>query len=47
MLIETFVETARYTGGVYRACGWIRVGATQGRGCDDTNNRPDKPKKDI
>ena len=32
MLIETFVETPRYTGAVYRASGWIRVGATQGRG---------------
>ena len=30
--IETFVETPRYTGAVYRASGWIHVGATQGRG---------------
>ena len=47
VLIETFVETPRYTGAVYRASGWIRVGPTQGRGRYDTNNRYDKPKKDI
>ena len=32
VLIETFVETPRYTGAVYRAPNWIRVGTTQGRG---------------
>ena len=47
VLIETFVETPRYTGAVYRASGWIRVGTTQGRGRYDTSNRYDKPKKDI
>ena len=47
VLIETFVETPRYTGAVYRASGWIRVGATQGRGRYNMNNRSDKPKKDI
>ena len=31
MLVETFVETPRYTGAVYRASGWIHVGTTQGR----------------
>ena len=47
VLIETFVEVPRFTGAVYRASGWIRVGATQGRGRYDTNKRYDKPKKDI
>ena len=47
LLIETFVETPRYTGAVYRASGWIRVGATRERGRYDTNNRYDKPKKDM
>ena len=47
VLIETFVETPRYTGAVYRASGWTRVGATQGRGRYDTNQCHDKPKKDI
>ena len=32
VLIETFVETPRYTGAVYRASGWTYVGTTQGRG---------------
>ena len=41
------METPRYTGAVYRASGWIRVGATQGRGRYNMNNRSDKPKKDI
>ena len=40
-LIETFVETPRCTGAVWRASGWTRVGATQGRG------RYDKPGKDV
>ena len=31
-VLETFVETPRYTGAVYRASGWIHVGTTQGRG---------------
>ena len=47
VLIETFVETPRYTGAVYRASGWTHVGATQGRGRYDTKNRYDKPKKDV
>ena len=32
VLIETFVETPRYTDAVYRASGWLHVGTTQGRG---------------
>ena len=32
VLIETFVETPRYTGAVYKASGWIRVGTTQAAG---------------
>ena len=47
VLIETFVETPRHTGAVYRASGWIHVGTTQGRGRYDTQNLYDKPKKDI
>ena len=47
VLIETFVETPRYSGAVYRASGWTRVGTTQGRGRYDTKNRYDKPQKDI
>ncbi len=47
VLIETFVEIPRYTGGVYRASGWIHVGTTQGRGRYDTHTQYGKPKKDI
>ena len=47
VLIETFVETPRYTGAVYRASGWIRVGTTQGRGRYDRDKLYDKPRKDI
>ena len=31
VLIETFVETPRYTGAVYRASGWLRVGTPRAR----------------
>ena len=47
VLIETFVETPRYTGAVYRASGWLHVGATQGRGRYDRGKLYDKPRKDI
>ena len=47
VLIETFVETTRYTGAVYRASGWIHVGATQGHGRYDRERKYEKPKKDV
>ena len=47
VLIETFVETPRYTGAVYRASGWLRVGTTQGRGRYDRDKLYDKPRKDV
>jgi hypothetical protein len=31
-LVETFVEPDRFAGTSYRAAGWVRVGATTGRG---------------
>lgn len=31
-LVETFVERGRFAGTSYQAAGWIRVGATTGRG---------------
>ena len=46
-LIETFVETPRYTGAVYRASGWLHVGTTQGRGRYDRDKLFDKPRKDV
>ena len=47
VLIETFVETPRYTGAVYRASGWTHVGTTQGRGRYDRHTKRAQPKKDI
>ena len=47
VLIETFVETPRFTGAVYRASGWIHVGTTRGRGRYDRQRQFDKPRKDI
>ena len=47
VLIETFVETPRYTGHVYKASGWLRVGTTQGRGRYDRHTKRAQPKKNI
>ncbi len=47
VLIETFVETPRFNGGLYRASGWIHVGTTQGRGRYDTRKQYLKPIKDV
>ena len=47
VLIKTFVETPRYTGHVYKASGWLRVGTTQGRGRYDQHTKRAQPKKDI
>jgi len=35
LLLETFVEQHRFTGGCYRAANWIPVGLTTGRGRND------------
>ena len=32
VLVETCVETPRFTGVLYKASGWTLVGTTQGRG---------------
>ena len=47
VLIETFVETPRFTGALYKASGWTHVGTTQGRGRYDRHTRRDRPKKDV
>ena len=47
VLIETFVETPRYTGAVNRASGWIHVGTTHGRGRYDRDRQFNKPKMDV
>ena len=47
VLMETFVETPRFSGITYKASGWIHVGATQGRGRYDTRKEFGKPIKAI
>jgi len=39
LLLETFVEQDRFTGGCYRAANWIDVGLTAGRGRNDRRHR--------
>ena len=43
VLIETFVQTPRYTGAVYKASGWTHVGTTQGGGRYDRYSKRDQP----
>ena len=45
VLIETFVETPRSTGAVYRASGWLPVCTSQGRGCYDRQEQFDTPRE--
>ena len=45
LLIETFVETPRFTGTTYKASGSTQVGVTLGRGRYDRRKQYDKPKK--
>ncbi len=47
VLLETFVEQARFRGTCYRAANWIHVGQTQGRGKLDRHKRFAVPVKDI
>jgi hypothetical protein len=39
LLVETFVDPARYTGACYRAANWAEIGETSGRGRDDRQHR--------
>jgi len=47
VLLETFVETGRFTGATYRAANWTHVGQTQGRGKLDRDHRHAVPVKDV
>lgn len=47
VLLETFVETGRFTGASYRAANWINVGRTKGRGKLDRHHQHALPVKDI
>ena len=46
-LLETFVDTNRFSGTCYRAANWLCVGQTQGRGRQDQHNQAAKTVKDI
>ena len=46
-LLESFVDTAQYTGASYQAANWIHVGSTKGRGRQDRFHRECRPIKDI
>lgn len=47
VLLETFVESDRFSGHCYRAANWICVGRTQGRGKLHVRNTPGVAPKDI
>lgn len=47
VLLETFVESERFSGASYKAANWIRVGKTKGRGKLDRENRHALPVKDV
>jgi hypothetical protein len=47
VLLETFVETDRFSGASYRAANWAHVGRTQGRGKLDRQHQRPLPLKDV
>jgi hypothetical protein len=47
VLMETFVEAARFTGACYRAANWTKVGQTTGRGKLGPSGRQSVPVKDL
>jgi hypothetical protein len=46
-LVETFVETDRFSGACYRAANWRRVGQTTGRTRNDRDHSRQTPRKDV
>ena len=46
-LLETFVETGRFTGGAYRAANWQEVGQTTGRTRQEKQHRAQAPRKRV
>jgi len=46
-LVETFVDTSRFTGGCYRAANWIELGQTTGRTRQDRNHRLQASPKQV
>jgi hypothetical protein len=46
-VVETFVETERFSGACYRAANWMKVGQTQGRTRNDRQHVRNAPRKDV
>lgn len=46
-LVESFLDTSRFSGTSFRAANWILVGATKGRGRQDRFSKQEKTRKDI
>ena len=46
-LVETFVDTSRFTGACYRAANWLPVGQTTGRIHQDRFSRIAVPRKAV
>ena len=47
VLLESFVETERFSGGCYQAAGWQYLGQTAGRGRQDRTHQHSLPLKSI
>ena len=47
VLLETFVDTERFSGASYKAANWLWVGRTQGRGKNDRHHQKNLPVKDV
>ena len=47
VLLETFVDNARFAGTCYKAANWLCVGATQGRENLDTAHARSLPPKSV
>ncbi|MCP4315300.1 MAG: DUF4338 domain-containing protein [Hyphomicrobiales bacterium] len=47
VLLETFVDQARFSGTCYRAANWIHVGETKGRGRMDRQKHHQEPVRSI
>jgi hypothetical protein len=47
VLLETFVDTERFTGTCYKAANWVHVGKTKGRGKLGPAGKQSVPIKDI
>jgi hypothetical protein len=47
LLVETFVDTSRFSGTSYRAANWIHAGSTTGRGRQDKNRDAALTPRDI